>query len=386
MMRINPRGRRGAALVLVIVLMALVTVMVYAMLEGSVVQEESATGLAGAAQADALSESGIELAMYYLQHPQNAPTLVPSAGVIPSYWPGGTNITFGGMTGSCTVSVSPQGSTGLLWTLVSTGTYPSGIGNLSKTHSATAQVNATYQFPQAITSNSGLTLSANTTISGTPTAIVSNGAVSINSSGHVTGSISATSVTGPFSGGSLEPAPVSLTVPGYTLVNGLLTYVLNGVSGTAQNLVLGILNLILGSNPGGVLKYTGGNVTVTSLSSPISGTLYVTKGNLTISGPVTINPVAGMPAIVCSGNLNMSALSSLTANGVVYLGTGINTGPATSAISINGALLLAANGISSNYLGTLHVTYNAALANLPNLSSSAAYLTPLSVKLISWTP
>jgi hypothetical protein len=377
--------RRGVALVLVLAIMALVTVMVYSMLAGSVVQEESATGLAGAAQADALSESGIELAMYYLQYPQHAPTLLPTSGLIPSYWPGGTNITFAGVPGSCTVSVSPQGTSGLLWTLVSTGTYPSGMGNLTKTHSATAQVTAIYETPQAITSNSGLTLSANTTISGTPTAIVANGAVSINSSAHVTGSISATSVTGPYSGGSLEPAPVNLTVPGFTLLNSLLTYVLNGHAGTAQSLLLGILNTLLGNNPGGILKSTGGNVTVSG-PFPINGTIYVTNGNLTISGSVTVNPVAGMPAIVCSGNINLASGASLSANGVVYAGTGINTGPSNSTMSVNGALLLGANGISSNFNGTLHVTYNAALANLPSLTGNAAYMTPQSVKLISWTP
>ena len=65
--------RRGIALVLVVLVMALATILAYSLLSGSALQATAGGNAIAAATARAQAESGIHLAMYYILNPANAP-------------------------------------------------------------------------------------------------------------------------------------------------------------------------------------------------------------------------------------------------------------------------------------------------------------------------
>ena len=89
-------GRRGFALLLVLTVIAITTILGFAVMAGTQLQVQTSKNTYAAAAADSLAESGMNLAAYYLQYPTKAPSL-NSLG----YWAGGTGITFGtGVTGS----------------------------------------------------------------------------------------------------------------------------------------------------------------------------------------------------------------------------------------------------------------------------------------------
>ncbi|HTW93727.1 MAG TPA: hypothetical protein VMD30_02965, partial [Tepidisphaeraceae bacterium] len=87
----------GIALILVIVVMAIAAVMAYAMLSAGALQEQVSANSIAQANADALAESGVSLAMYYLTHTSTAP-------VTPPYTESG--LTFNSLSGSVTLTVS----------------------------------------------------------------------------------------------------------------------------------------------------------------------------------------------------------------------------------------------------------------------------------------
>jgi Tfp pilus assembly protein PilX len=380
---LHTREHRGFALLLVLIFMAVATVMAYAMLDNAAIQQQATAGQASASQAEALAESGIELAMYYLQHPTNAPSRVAATSSIPAYWSGGTSISFTGMSGTATVAVAPSGTSGTLWTISSTGSSSlEGITN-TKTLTATAQVNGKYQAVAGLTTNVALNIAAGVTING---GIVSIQPVTINVLAHVAGGLLAPLVTGPYSGGLSSP-PASNPVPDVASIQSYLTYKYSGstYNGVAVN-VAGNNNVTV-ANPAGVFTYTGGTVTLTGPMT-VHGTLYVPNGGVNFKGNVTFaTPTSGFPSIVCSGAISSSSLGShLTTNGLVYAAGGINSGDLLSSVTMNGGLLTASGGISSSFLGSVSINFNASVANILNLTNNGAYLTPVSVKLIAWNP
>jgi hypothetical protein len=380
---------------LVIVVMALATIMAYAMLSGSIMQQQVAANETSGAQSDTLAESGVALAMYYLQNPIYAPSYVPSSGTTPPYWSGTTSASFTGMNGTAAITVAPAASPNVdqtLWTITSTGTGSAAAGgSFSKATSATAQVNAIFQANQALTTNSAVTLGANMAFHGNGyPAVVSNGKVTTGSA-TFGGVIDAPSIS--YSGARpatglapiVNPLPVMANVRDYTQ-----KYTYGGSSLNQPNLLstlLGWLLSILGLNPLGILYY---NSSVTLSGGNYSGMLDVTSGSLTISGNVTITAPAGYPALVVANQILMSHNATLTVNGMVYAGTGIGTagGNSTgSAITINGGLMMPAPGnIPSQYSGSLTVNFTPANASIPNFTTYAPCLTPQSVKLVSWSP
>jgi hypothetical protein len=120
----------------------------------------------------------------------------------------------------------------------------------------------------------------------------------------------------------------------------------------------------------------------------LTGVVYVPNGSVTITGNVSItSPASGYPALVVGQQILMSTGATLTVNGIVYAGTGIGSGGNTASdITVNGALLLGSPSIDSGYKGQLNVNYNASQASAPDFTSDPPYMTPQSVKLISWSP
>jgi len=380
------RPRPGIALILVIAVMAIAAVMAYAMLSAGVTQEQVSYNSIAEANADALAESGVCLAMYYLSHPSTAP-------VTPPYSKSG--ITFESLAGTDSLSVGSG-------TKVSTGAnaigyeYPvtstATVNGITRAITATLLLNENFQAPQAVSGNSSITLSSHTTVTSSTTAIVCSGAISL-SGAVVNGNTYSTNNPGSINGTAYTSASIAASAPSYGQVRSYATYTYNGQTCTADTLAASVTSAPTASsaNPAGIF-ISAGNVTVSGTVS-ISGTLIV-NGNLTLGSSgtnLTVTPVAAdsaghtFPAVVVNGYLEPLATNrKATLNGLCLLQNGIEgSAPGTGcSVTINGGLLLPSTALTS-YSGTLAVTYNSATATVGDLTTSVT--TPESVRIAAWS-
>jgi hypothetical protein len=389
------RHRRGMAMMMVLLFTAMAAVMAYAILGSSLSEERIASSEIPAAQADVAAESGADLAAYYLEYPIQAPAITPQSGSVPMYWAGTNGITFSGLGNQkANVTVSPTGTTGTSWAITSTGYYDYGNGT-TLSHTITSSLTTTNGFVvrQALASNSALNLSnsgASTVIANSSgPALVTNSTMTRGSGLSLSGGVTASG----YSGNTLAPVSVN-PVPPYSSIyayGGGSGYTLNGILYTAESLLNWILGLLFGSpNPANVLSLTS-NYTFSS-NQTITGTVYCT-GNLTISGNVTITPAqAGFPALVVLGTTTLSGNGSLTINGLFYSGKGLTSGSSTSKLTVKGALLIDQGGISSSFDSQVNVTYKSQYLNfnpsgetVPQFTSDNDYLTPITMKMSSWS-
>jgi type II secretory pathway pseudopilin PulG len=392
MKKAQTQQRQGMALVLVIVALAIVSTLGFAILSSASLQASEAESTVQSAQADELAESGVMVAMYYLQHPSNAPSL--TNGV----WTGGTNMTIGSsVSGTASVTVSVSGNQ---YTVHSIGSRTGAtMGSQSRSLTALISVSRTFAVSQAVASNSNLTIPAGYTVSslvsGVP-AIATTGTLTVQPLAVVTGTLSAASVNNQSLPATTQPAPTSSLVPTAAQVNHYSTYTYNGATYSATTIAATTLNsTTLGptaSNPAGVyLASTNLNITG---GVTVNGTLVVQNGTLLVSGILnTVTPKSGCPALVVDNSLEMSGVAStMTANGTVWLGQGMtaNTHATTLAavFTVNGALLMNTGGFvmpgSGAVLYTALVNYNAATSPAAALTSSIG--TPQQVQVVSWTP
>jgi hypothetical protein len=372
------------AMAIVITVMSIAAILAWAMLAGTSIQSQVSSNGINAAIADAQAESGVHLAMYYLLNPQYSPVNLNSFSPVIL----GSGITFASTTqpaqaiaGNCSVTV--QETAANQYTVTSIGSSAgSGFGGgvITRTVTGQVQVNTSYQITQAGTFNSAVTLKAGTSITSAANAISSSSTVTM-SGGSVTGAVH-TALSAP-------PAPTSADLHDYSQ-----NYTYQGASYSPVKLASATLsNQILGptaGNPLGVFWY-GSDVFLAG-NNTINGTIVVKNGNLWLSGKnntITAQSITSqttMPAVVVDKQLEalLTGNTGMTANGVVYAGTGLKgVGGSTTNVSINGALLINSGGIS-NFLGTLNVTYNTTNTTVPNLST--ANQTPTSVQIISWLP
>jgi hypothetical protein len=380
------------ALVMVIVAMGIVATLGFAILSAASLQASQSESAMQSAQADELAESGMIIAMYYLQHPSNAPSLYGGT------WPGASNITIGsGVSGSVSVTVSVSGSQ---YTVRSIGSRTGGtMGSQSRSLTAVATVSRTFAVNDAVAANANLTIpagfSVTSSLSGVP-AIATTGTLTVQPAAVVTGALSASSISNQSLPATTQPAPSSSLVPTTAQVNHYATYTYNGSTYSATTITTSsIASKTLGptaSNPAGIYLASA-NLTISG-GVTINGTLVVQNGTLKVSGLLnTVTPASGFPALVVDNSLEMSGIgSTMTANGVVWLGQGMSADTTTTTLSsvftVNGALLLNSAGFvmpgSGGVPYTALVTYNAAKAAAAGLTTSVG--TPQQVQVVSWTP
>src|SRR5215207_2703787 len=82
-----PRVRRGAALLLVMSVVVVAAVLGYAMLSVTSLQRQMEKNARRGPEAESLAESGVNLAIYYLLHPESAPGY-PGWANVAWHWPG----------------------------------------------------------------------------------------------------------------------------------------------------------------------------------------------------------------------------------------------------------------------------------------------------------
>jgi hypothetical protein len=394
--------RSGMALMLVVMVMAVAAVLGYAMLAASEMQTQAAKNSDASLSADALAESGIEQALYYLQFPENAPALQPGF----DYYRGGTNLSLGAsVPGTYDVSVVDQTPATVqtadrTFLITSTGKKVDEDG-LTISRKLASRVLVNYAYRHAIGTSNATYVDSGTNAVGN---VRCNGTVTVKGPGSISGSVAASSVVLTNAGtvGSTLSAPLSTAAPSSGDINwygtkspltGYRYTTPTGSTGFAQQIFSIASNpTALSTNPGRVFFYSG--TAVASASVNFSGTLILPSGNLTIVQDntltnVTITPRPGYPALIVSGNVVLDRkLKNFVINGLCWVGGTLQgdtngSDPDRDRFTINGAFLSPSLiPIDPNYRGYITINYNA--ANVDCREFSKLGQTPRSITVQSF--
>lgn len=384
---------------LVMSAVALASLLAFALLSGAMVQSRTSANAARVQAADCLAESGINLAMYYLQNPAQA-TLNAQG-----YWAGtGGDIAIGtGVAGTVNVSVVRDAAN--TWTYEVTSTGKSGMvdgAQVTRTAQARIYVRNEYQLQYAAGFNQNTTLWAYTTIDGS---VLCNRVLTLKSNSSLTGTAYCQSASLPV-GMIVTTASVpsgAIGSPTNADVNLYSTYTWQSAAKSADTIPAATTSLTgtagiptrsaSASNPAGVWlsQPTGGTLTLGDHVT-IDGTLVV-QGNLTINGAgIVITPKSGFPALIVTGTLQVNQPSkSLTVHGICYVGTTLKSFgiPANQSVSsqlrINGGLLIGgATPITTNYNAATYVKLDPSLCLAPELSATGRV--PVGASILRWGP
>ena len=401
---------------LVIAVIALASILGYVMLSSATLQNRAGSNQIKTLSADYLAESGLNIAMYYLQYPKNAPALNGDG-----YWSGmnGNYTLPNGRPGSLSVAVTRDATDPWTYEIAATASVGGEGDSTSRiTRTAGARVYVRNEFvmrPGAVVANGNITFYGPITTTGDVYSAkqmgIKTGASTpaINGKGYSQSAITSTGYTTPT--GSYWPidntaanAPIA---PSNDSVNRYRTYATDdgqqynaGLLTTVTDLLSGLLSIIFPppstDNPAGVIykDATSAPLVVTD-NQTINGTLVV-DGDLQIKGTnITINPQPGFPALIVTGNLEIfQSGKNLTANGVTYIGGTLksnNNGlpaplPAlASTFTVNGGLIFGsptATPIMLGYNVKTNLNYNATKAKAPELSSILRQ--PKGITIVRW--
>ena len=364
-MRKRIQKRTGLALLLVIAVLAFAAIIGFAMLSTASMQAQTTLNSNLALSADALADSGIDLACYYLVNPSKAPRPVPVGG----FYDGGT-ISFGAnMPGTVDLAITSLGNND--YKIVSIGR--AGMRNLSHTVTATVHIEPGYQIKSLLAFNNVSTLPVTATINGD---VQSNGV--LTNLGRINGNlISPLSALGSvlILNGVIAPTNDNqMNIPSLATLVSFNTYTYRGQTYNAQvitGLPTGTTLAPSLTNPAGIFRYSG---TLTmNHSVTINGTLIVENGDLNISGGGNvITPVDGFPAVIAKSNvwvrgplLPSTSPRDLTINGVAWVGGSLkSSGIVTNAfVDVKGAMMFGNSG-------TVDTTFGARLTVSANVNKT----------------
>jgi len=356
------------------------------MLSSSTLQAQASSSQNGAVQADALSESGVNLGLYYLQNLNKwgaAPWPTATLAVGGTYGPVNQNL---GAAIPGTFDLKIQRITPTQYVVTSTGNGVSSLGTIQRTLTATVDVNY-FNYGVSATNASSLltsTLPANTTINGD---VYTNGPITNNA--HVSGVVYASN--GLLSGLlKLVTGVVATLIPSTASVNHYPSYYYKGVLYNAK-VITSLADIPANpdptTNPGGVYKY-GGSLTLTG-NVNIKGTLVLSSsGSLNVQGiNNSITPVSGFPALIVDGDISFKVNNSaLDLNGLVYLGGKVGKALLTgsgSKLNVNGGMLFAGSTIAIDPTLVTMITYDRVKASIPDLVPGGNPI-PTSVSVVAW--
>lgn len=381
---------RGMALLLVVAVLAIATALGYVMLSSATLQNRAAGNQVRLATADYLAESGINLAMYYLQYPDRAPTLNAQG-----YWAGtgGDLAIASSIDGTVNVTVTQDASD--IWSYEVVSTAKAGTNSetkITRTTGARLYLRNSYSITKAAVFNGNISVPGYWSVQGDvwtskrlaiPTGSVTG---SITGSGYCATKLTGTGYTQPIGGWKSLPNADWPSPSGTNDLNLYTTYSWNDASFSADTISAGSLGSVTkvptATNPAGVLykDATSGGAMVLNADTVIYGTLVV-KGDLQIKGAnVVIYPQAGFPALIVTGTLEIfQPKYSLTANGVVFVGTTVKSNGSRQAVAadnstftVNGALAVgtvSGTPITTPWTVTTVIKYDAAKAVAPELTS-----------------
>lgn len=405
--RKNPRGM---ALIMVVAVVALATVLGYAMLCSATLSNIAGSNQTKLQSADNLAESGINLAMYYLQYPAEAPSLNGD-----SYWAGtGGDIAISSsVAGTVNVTVTRDPTDQWTYEVVSVGKAGGSSSSIiERTTGARLYVRNEFVAPHAGAFNYDIQVNPGTNFIGnvytSRNLAVRYGTVPSS----ITGKGYCKTYTTPVAFQYLAPSGGFTTYSnptGGSPTNGDVflykTYTYDNTTYTASVIpavttsYTAITRGTSVSNPAGVWYRDGsGSAGTFTLNDNvvINGTLVI-EGNLNVRGAnIVITPQAGYPALIVTGNMDIAqARRSITCNGTVYVGgqlrmTTLSSAPTLadySRFTVNGALLLGTTTTApflSTYVVVTNVTYDATKAKAPDLSSATHLRTPKGVHVLRW--
>lgn len=377
---------------LVVLAIGLATIMSVAVLASTSLHLQVEANILAAAQANSLAESGVNVGIYYLQHPADAP-LLNSSG----FYPGQNAVGFGAdVPGTANISVTNVGTNTYDVTAVASTTASS---QLTRSLSARVYVKAEYQQTVAASFAGNFTLPTFMTITGD---VRCDGVLSLAVGSSVSAVIQAAGSNAPI-WDSLPAYPLK-AAPGLTdlniyntLGNATPTYQYVSAAGIVET---GTAQLLSAVETGSPTPAPTNPKNVWYANSSVTLTNFVLNGTLVLRGPsakliivdtAKITARANMPALVVESAIQFlsdAIPKSLTVDGVAWIGEQVATTSGLDAwnceLKINGALLTGPNvhGVSNKYHGTVSVDYVPANVNVPNLSAVGS--TPSSVKILRW--
>jgi hypothetical protein len=396
---------------MVLSVVAIASVLGLAMLNTSALQVHAGANQAKLVSADYLAESGINIAMYYLQHPDRAPSLNADG-----YWAGmnGQYHLPNGALGTLVVGVTRDASDSWTYEVAASATISADGDGSPITRNAGARVYVRNEYvmkPGAAVSNNAITfngpiITTGDVYSGKTMALkIGTSTPLINGAGYAPSWTTGVGYTTPRDGyRSLGSDSGTQVAPTNSDVNTYKTYDSGGTTYNASvldaltSLLSGLLGILTrqpsASNPAGVVykDARSGGAFVLNDNVTINGTLVV-EGDLQVKGAnITINPQPGFPALVVTGNVEIfQSGKSITTNGLTYIGGQLKSNGTpllpslASTFTVNGGLVFGSQTttpIAASYNVKTTLNYNAAKAQAPELSS--ALRSSKGVSILRW--
>ncbi len=329
-------------MVLVLSVVGIAAVLAIATLTAASLHTEIATEAPPMVAADALADSGLEAACFYLLNPNLAPGMTSRM----SYWPGANPLPFVS-SGTVTVSVTPLG--GSDYEVLSTGSIVTGGRTIKRSAHARLNVKPGFQSRFGLAFNGAdVRIAANATITGdvqAPATLTNYGKVNgqvitqtLNNLGTVTSGTLNILTTG-------VPASV---VPVATNLRDYSTYTWGGATYTAKVITSLPAGTTLGptpDNPAGVFKFNGSPTLLDNTT--INGTLIV--DTLNVNGNNSkIMAAPGFPALVARTDIMLKGLlptQKTTITGLIWVGGSFKSATtARCAVDVHGAMLFGGSG------------------------------------------
>ena len=338
-------------MMMVVAVLAVATIMGFVMLSSATLQNRAGANQSKLVDAEYLAESGINIAMYYIQYPDRAPSLNADG-----YWPGtGGELDMGdGAKLTIGVTRDPVDDCGFeVTTSVSIGEAQD--TRISRNAGARLYLRKRFDVTRAAAFNTDTQISAGTTIGGdvyTSKNLALKTGVPlpvINGRGYCKTASVGSLFTAPLGGfrTASPPLPGAPTLAAIDLYQdykyGQQRYNCSTISsGTLSNeTTLGPTEI----NPAGV--YYADHTLQIDSNVTINGTLVVLGGVNVRGSNIVINPKPGFPALIVTGILDIDrTLKGLTVNGTCYVGQqirGSGTTPISTNLStftVNGGLLV----------------------------------------------
>jgi hypothetical protein len=354
MRRRRGRWRSGVAMTLVLSTVSVAVICGIALLATSGMSARVARNAVNVAEAEALADSGIDMASYYLFFPSRAPAFGGS------HWPGATGLKLTPTSaGTVNIVVTSLGNDD--YRVVSTGVAESGttqerraIVHVSKPppiRSGVVLDRAVLTLPASINFNSPVEM---------------NGA--LTSLGVIKGNVMATAFTnlGSLLGSVLGYNAANATrVTSSGTVRDYRTYAYQGVTYSAKPIADTLpAGTVLGptaDNPLGVF-YRNGVLNLAS-NTNITGMLLVEGGPVNVNGGNNVvTSVQGLPAAIVKGDMYLRSGSArnLTFNGFTWTsGTVRSSGIVTGGtFNFNGAVMFAGGTVDTLFGGKANAVWD----------------------------
>ncbi len=369
------KRNKGIAMVLVLGVVAASSILAYAMLANAAMQAQVSKSIEDRIQRKYLAESGLNLALYYLQNPSASPVSLVYGTYGNVHYPGETNTTITGMEGALTITVTNT-SNGY-FDITSAAT----LNGITSTGHAKVKLNKSRTFSYGGNFRGNLSLSNNTNLSG---GLITDGSVTKNSatvSGTIVASNGQTLGGTNYSGSAISYPMTAMYYMPYYFYNGN-RYTAKSLGNTYTGGTL--FDSDTTNNPANVW-YSSNGTTITG-NTTLNGTLIVASNkDLTLTSTITINPVSNMPAAVFGRRLTMNGGNrTFNGNGIVYVSDTIRGSGAsgTSTVNITGALVGNVGGwpVDSGFSGALNVSYNSSRNRISGFADELENIDSVEIK------